>query len=362
MGSHTPEAGPPPVDAGDASVTVPANDAGNDVGARVIADALDDQRLGQIGEVCQTTRDCAAGLGCVLSSGAGSVCDLLSYGLMPSGKTCSGECSTAADCCSLPTGLGLGGVNDAGVYITVNNCQDILSALLGGSTAGCSTNPPTSPTACFYYQTYCNCSNSMWACNGGRCLYSASCQQTVADTLGGCPSFTRTRSVLNTTCDMPAGRCHSGANGCAAASDCEGVGVSDEPGVTCRGGDCACYMGACFLKCAKDLDCQNGYSCDLTKSLCAPSQCSSDAQCFSRLGKASAICKAGTCGIPCTVDHDCSPSGDLPGQPFNGTVCGPDGICTPVGCVSDSDCSGVGSVRLFCATPVVSDVHSAITN
>jgi len=90
------------------------------------ADASDDQRLGQIGEVCQTTRDCAVGLGCVVSSGGASVCDLLSYGLMPSNKTCTGECSAAADCCALPPGLGLSGLDDAGLYVTVSNCQDIL--------------------------------------------------------------------------------------------------------------------------------------------------------------------------------------------------------------------------------------------
>ena len=346
--------------ASDASMAVAADAERADRAVSASTDASDDQRLGQIGEACQTTRDCAAGLGCIPSSGGATVCDLLSYGLMPSGKTCSGECSAASDCCSLPSGgLGLGGTDDAGGYISVNNCQDILSVLLGGSTAVCSTNPST---ACFYYQTYCNCPTNTWTCTASRCVYTASCQESVADTFGGCPSFTRTRSVLNTTCDMPGGKCHSAASQCTTDTDCDGLPVSDESGVTCRGGDCVCSVGACYLKCAKDLDCQNGYACDPMKNLCVTSPCSSDAQCFSRLGKASAVCKAGSCAIPCTVDHDCSPSGDIPGQPFNGTICGPDGLCAPVGCASDSDCSGVGSVRSFCATPVATDVHSAITN
>jgi hypothetical protein len=43
------------------------------------------------------------------------------------------------------------------------------------------------------------------------------------------------------------------------------------------------------------------------------------------------------------VDRDCSPSGDIAGQPFNGTVCGPNHVCAPVGCTSDADCSGTGA-------------------
>jgi hypothetical protein len=339
-----------------------------DVAVNRSVDASEDQpssQLGQIGEACQTSRDCAPGLGCVPSSGGASVCDLLSYGLLPSGKTCTGECGAASDCCALPLGLGISGLDDAGAYVSVSNCSDILSVLLGGSTAACAGNPTpgsSAANACFYYQTYCKCAPSTWTCSSNRCLYAARCQSTIADTLGGCPSFTRTRSTLNTTCDMPANTCHSGANMCATSADCDGLAVTDEVGITCRGGDCTCYMSACYLKCAKDLDCPNGDSCDSTKNLCVPSPCMNDAQCFSQLGKARAKCQSGVCGIPCTVDHDCSPSGDIAGQPFNGTVCGSNGLCAPVGCMSDSDCSGVGSQRLYCATPQASNVHSAITN
>ena len=48
----------------------------------------------------------------------------------------------------------ISGVTDAGVFVTAQNCQDILVGLLGGSTAGCSARPTP---ACFYYQTYCKC-------------------------------------------------------------------------------------------------------------------------------------------------------------------------------------------------------------
>jgi hypothetical protein len=322
-------------------------------------------RLSQIGETCQTARDCALGLACVPSAGGAGVCDVTSYGVAASGKTCSGECGAAADCCELPVGVTLAGSNDAGFFVSVVNCQDILQVILGGNASICASRPqPGSAlaTGCFFYQTYCSCAADTWACSSGRCVYTASCQANLANTLTGCPSLTRTRASLNTTCDMPANKCHSTVSGCATDTDCNGASVADLNGVTCRGGDCTCSAGGCYLTCAKDLNCQGGYSCDATKKLCVPSPCSSDAQCFSQLGKARAKCQNGACGIPCMVDRDCSPSGDIAGQPFNGTVCGPNHVCAPVGCTSDADCSGTGGARLFCTTPNVTNVHSAISN
>jgi hypothetical protein len=342
-----------------------SDDASDASSAESGVDAPAEPGQGRIGESCQTTRDCRSGLDCVPSTGGAGVCDLVSYGVSAGSKTCSGECGTAADCCSLPAGLGLSGANDAGVFVSAQNCEDILLVLLGGSTAVCATHPApgtSTANACFFYQTYCSCAATTWACSSGRCVYTESCQATFANTLGGCPSFSRTRSTLNTTCQIPGNKCEAASSACSVDADCNGQRVTDEFGVTCRGGDCACFVSACYLKCAKDLDCQNGYSCDATKKLCVPSPCSSDAQCFSQLGKARAACRRGVCGIPCTVDHDCSPSGDIPGQPFNGTVCGPDGVCAPVGCASDADCSGSGATRLFCVAASVSNVHSAITN
>jgi hypothetical protein len=351
----------------DGSADASGPEAGADAGgAESGIDEGAQSGLGRIGEVCQTSRDCASGLDCVPSPGGASVCDIVSYGVMAGSKTCSGECSTATDCCDLPPGLSLSGTNDAGVFVSASNCQDILLVLLGGNTSVCATHPlpgSSAASACFFYQTYCGCAANTWSCSSGRCIYTASCQGTFANTLGGCPSFTRTRSALNTTCDMPGNTCRTASSACSTAADCDGLFVTDTVGVTCRGGDCACYTGACYLKCARDLDCQSGYSCDASKKLCVPAPCSNDAECFSRLGKARAKCKAGTCGIPCSVDHDCSPSGDIPGQPFNGTVCGTDGVCAPVGCASDADCSGAAGPRLFCVTPPsVSTVHSAIGN
>jgi hypothetical protein len=323
--------------------------------------------LSQIGETCQATMDCASGLDCVPSSGGASVCDIVSYGLTASSKTCSGECSNAMDCCELPVGISLNGTNDAGqfTFVNVHNCQDILQQVLGGDASVCALPPSqgsATTTGCFYYQTYCACAPNTWACTANRCVYTAACQNSFRDTLTGCPSLTRTRSALSTFCDSPGNRCHSTSGGCSMDADCEGTTVADVPGATCRGGDCTCAASACYLKCAKDLDCQAGYSCDATKKVCVPFTCTNDGQCFSQLGKARAKCNGGTCAIACTNDHDCSPSGDIVGQPFNGTVCGSNGFCAPVGCASDADCGGSTSAHLFCVTPVTTNVHSAITN
>ena len=335
---------------------------GGGPGSEVASDA----GLSRIGESCQSTRDCGPGLDCVPSSGGASVCDLVNYGLAPSGKTCSGECGVANDCCALPQGTALSGRTDAGTFVSVNNCEDILLVMLGGDASICASQPApgtSTATGCFYYQTYCNCAANTWTCASARCVYTAPCQATIANTLGGCPLLTRTRTTLNTTCDMPGNHCHTASSTCTTDTDCDGLLVSDEVSVTCRGGDCACYMSACYLKCAKDLDCAGGYACDASTKLCVPAPCSNDGECFSRLGKARAACKSGACVIPCSVDHDCSPSGDLTGQPFNGTVCGPDGVCTTVGCTSDSDCaSTTGGVRYFCAMPSNVSVHSAVSN
>jgi hypothetical protein len=320
---------------------------------------------GRIGELCQSARDCLAGLACVPSPGGAGICDIASFGITPTGKTCSGECGTAADCCELPPGLGLSGFVDGG-YVYAQNCQDIFVGLLGGNASICATAAAnTTPSnACFFYLTYCNCASNTWTCNAGRCAYAAPCSPGAGvSQVGGCPSLTRSGAPLNVACNSTTNMCGSGVGSCSTDPSCDGQPVIDRGGVTCRGGDCACAAGACYLKCTKDLDCQNGYSCDATKLLCVPSGCTNDAECFSQLGMARAKCNAGACGIPCTVDLDCTPSGDIPGQTFNGTVCGRDGFCAPVGCATDADCSRSGTgPRTFCMTPTATNVRSAITN
>ncbi|MGO9837749.1 MAG: hypothetical protein ACLP1X_26475 [Polyangiaceae bacterium] len=323
-------------------------------------------QLGQIGEACQTSRDCASNLACVVSGGSG-VCDIVSYGLTAGGKTCSGECEAASDCCELPVGA-LGEtevISDAGFLTIVEprTCQDVLQLLLDGDPAVCTAaHPsPTAARACFYYQTYCTCAATTWTCTANECVYTASCQAgSTENTLGGCPSETRTARALATTCG-PTNLCQAG--GCSKAADCEGTAVADVSDATCNGGDCTCYQGACYIACAKDIDCSPGYSCNATTMVCSPTVCMTNADCVSQTGEVRSTCQAGACKLPCMSDHDCSPSGDLGAGAFNGTICGSGGFCVPFGCTSDSDCSS-GSVHTFCVTPpaTTTTARSAITN
>jgi hypothetical protein len=69
--------------------------------------------LGVIGDNCSTTLDCGPGLSCVSTSPygyGGGTCDVTNFGIVPSGKTCSGECNTGADCCELPLNVTIGAV------------------------------------------------------------------------------------------------------------------------------------------------------------------------------------------------------------------------------------------------------------
>jgi hypothetical protein len=328
--------------------------------------------LGQIGEACQTSRDCATGFACV-TTGNGSACDIVSYGLTATGKSCTGECSTAADCCELPTNIGdLYYLPDGGFsyqYIPVHSCADVLAAI-GGDPTVCTAGDAGPANvelrnACFYYQAYCSpacATNNTWACTNNRCSYIAPCQPTGAqNSINGCPTATRASSISSATCNAVTNTCLS-LSACTTSADCDGKSVSDTAGALCRSGDCSCYQSGCYLTCKKDLDCQAGYTCNTsgaTAGLCSPTGCAANADCVTQLGNVRAQCKSGSCSVPCTDDHDCGSSGDL-GTAFSQQVCS-NGACQPLGCSSDSDCQSSG-VHLFCVTPTPTTYHSAVTN
>ena len=307
------------------------------------------------------------------------MCDIAVYPVTPTGMTCGGECQTASDCCELPLGIKL--VTPGGTSVAIHQCQDILQLVLGGDATACANQPsPASATGigCFYFETYCgsgdggNCGTSTWSCTNNTCQYTGSCQINAANQFGGCPSETRTGVGLITNCDTTANTCSIETSGCQTDTDCgNGVPVSDVSGATCRGSDCTCYNQGCYLKCAQDIDCQDGFSCNTTTKRCeVDPPCSTNQDCVTKLSNVQAVCNTGVCGIPCSDDHDCSPSGAIPSLgAFNGTVCGSAGFCTSVGCSSNSDCqsSSATSVNTFCVTPTVGAagslvVHSAITN
>lgn len=334
-------------------------------------------RLGSIGESCLTQADCTQGLACVPFSpyGGGGVCDLGSYGLTPSGKTCSGECNAATDCCQLPLNTTVGATS-------VKNCQDILTLVLSNDAAVCTASPaPAASSAvgvgCFLYATYCSATCANWSCTSNQCVYNAGCQNSGVE-LNGCPSVTRTGRSLNApVCDTTAHTCKPTPTlgVCNMDSDCDGKGTNDAAG-TCRGGDCTCYQQGCYFSCTSDLNCHQGYSCNAATKLCTlNAKCSLDADCAASTEVANAKCSMGACKVPCTDDHQCGGSGAFTSpylSAFGGEVCGADGFCDPIGCQGDSDCQnsasnpGGNAVHLFCATPPVSPattvVTSAVTN
>jgi hypothetical protein len=338
------------------------------------AEAAPSARVSDLGESCSSSRDCAAGLVCIPAlSGTGGTCDLASYGLKPTGKTCSGECVTGADCCELPVGI---------LGPAIKTCQDVLTNVLMGNSAQCASADPSSPLGgnCFLYSTYCaTCATkNVWSCTGNQCVYDLPCTNT--GVAPDCPSETRTGRALSPFCDVVAGKCPSTPRGvCNSSGDCDGQVSADSAG-SCVGGDCSCFQGACYISCASTLDCRQGYSCDATSKVCMQNGvCSSDAQCADQTGVVDAKCASGACKLPCMSDRECgasgllrSPSSDAGG--FGGKVCGSDGFCDDLGCASDADCQelnhnmnpGSNAVNFFCATPPVTPVipapASAITN
>jgi hypothetical protein len=364
----------------DGSVMMTTPTGGPEAGPTQVPEAAP-PRLSALGQGCERTADCSTGLVCIPSSpyGALGVCDVASYGLTASGKTCSGECNTGADCCELPVTVpAIGGV-------AVHNCQDILTSVLGGSATACSQSPGAATAVgigCFYYATYCStCATSnVWACTNSQCVYSKSCQNS-GNELNGCPSQTRTARGLTTNCDTASNTCKPAATigTCtigAADTTCDGVPTNDS-GIVCHGGDCTCYQQGCYEKCSADLDCRQGYHCDAagTKLCQQNTTCSVDSDCAVSTDVTTAKCSNGACKVPCTSDHDCGGSGLVHGYAiatFGGEVCGADGFCDALGCASDMDCQNTGSnpggstVHLFCVTPATPMttpvVQSAITS
>jgi hypothetical protein len=330
--------------------------------------------LGLAGESCQTSKDCNTGLDCVATEDFGSVCEVVSLSLTPTGKTCGGQCNAASDCCELPVGLSVDLTNDAGIFssvLSVHSCQDVLTALNGTSATclGGSLNT-FQKTACFYYETYCNCAAGTWACSTSHvCQYQAGCTESLSNTVGGCPSENRIGTALSTLCTIPSGQT-SGTCGppptCTTASDCNGKAVTDTAGAVCTNGDCTCYtptgtgQAGCYLTCQGNLDCPGGYTCDSATSLCKAAGCAMSADCVTSTGNTTAVCVSGACKIPCSTDYQCNAgaTGDSP-TTFSGNVCS-SGYCTPLGCSSDNDCTS-GSVNTFCVTPTPTGERSAIT-
>jgi hypothetical protein len=325
--------------------------------------------LGQRGESCQSVRDCAEGLTCIPRPGIGAgICDIEKYGLTPTGKVCNGECSAAKDCCELPTGVL---INDpvGNTFVSVSSCADIVQLLLGGDATACdvATPSPSKDQACFYYKTYCDCAANTWACTDSQCEYTAACAHD-GNVFKGCPTRTRTGSpTLSSTCDTTSDKCQPVATGCTKPVDCELKPVFDDQNDTCQKDECTCIDTRCYRKCDEDLDCPARYTCDTKQKVCAQAPaCTDDNSCASSLGDVRAQCQKGKCVVPCSTDHDCSPSGISGGGAFNSRVCGKDGFCAALGCATDAECGTAGTgVHMFCVdppTPGTGAIRSALTD
>lgn len=311
--------------------------------------------LGEEGETCVLPSDCAPGLTCIPEKsdppvGVG-VCGVADTGITPSGKSCTGECATAADCCQIPVAL---------QEDTTKSCADLAEKLDG---VDCD-DPGASASLCFVQATYCTCDKT-WACTNSMCVYKPACS---ADglTTEGCPTYTRAGRSLPATCvDEKCGG-YPAPTGCEVDLDCEDGPVSDDPYDTCSPDECTCYKstGQCFRKCDNSLDCDFEYSCDTKKThVCVKDpECTEDQFCQQRLHDLRAVCDAGTCAVGCKTDQDCN-------QNFEGgfmLVCNQDKhVCEDYGCRDDSDCWST-DIRMFCvANPEpasVTMVQSAITD
>jgi hypothetical protein len=325
--------------------------------------------LGQRGETCQSVRDCADGLTCVPRPGiAGGVCDLEEYGLMPTGKTCGGECKAAKDCCELPPNVQIVDQTTTTV-VFVKSCTDIVEELLGGDGTVCdaATVSAALDSPCFYYKAYCDCAANTWTCESSSCVYTAKCTKD-RDVFHGCPSRTRNAEPTpTTTCDTTTNKCQQVSTGCSTAKDCETKPVFDDPSDTCEAGECVCLDTKCYRACDADLDCAAHYDCDTKKHVCTPSAgCSSDAACAAALNDVTAVCKDDRCVVPCTTDHQCSGSGvNSNAGPFTARVCGKAGVCEPLGCASDDECTSQNGLHTFCVdAPALPTgvVRSAVTD
>jgi hypothetical protein len=125
--------------------------------------------------------------------------------------------------------------------------------------------------------------------------------------------------------------------------------------VACEEGECTCYQAGCYRTCYVDLDCAPGKVCDADAGVCVPeAQCANNSDCATMVGFGPRyLCVEEMCQLSCASDFDCN--GNVPNG-INTLVCAPDGVCRPVGCSADSQCSSGGNntgVKMFCTAPEV---------
>ena len=327
--------------------------------------------LGARGETCRVNGDCSKDLVCVpdLNASGTGVCDQANFGIAPTGLTCTGECLADADCCQLPVALHTP---------TIKSCEDIADAITLNAADCTAPVTPTAKALCFQQATYCECGAKTWTCNKetNACVYNTACVvANGADVPSGCPSYSRIRSLAALSCNPDSKKCvgATAVAGCTTDAKCEGKQVFDSTiADLCTAGECTCYSGnkQCYRKCARDIDCGSGQTCDTAKShLCVGSStCQTDTECAVSRGSLAFKCNAGTCAKSCASDRDCSGTG-INGNPFTGEVCGADKFCASVvlDCTPETQCAPLtlGGLKPFCVPAITApgtSVASSITD
>ena len=325
--------------------------------------------LGERGETCRVNGDCKTSLVCIPSTSAAGigVCDLAKYGIQPTGKTCGGECVAPADCCQLPTQL---------QTATIKSCKDIDDAITTGAIDCAAAATLPGQNLCFEQATYCKgCSAATWDCTNNSCVYKPACAVIAAnDTPTGCPTYSRIRTLTGLSCNMDTKKCEgpSAAVACTTDASCATKHVFDSVSLSdvCSAGECTCYQPSheCYRKCARDIECAVGSTCNTTSHVCvATGTCNADSECAVAHASLDWKCNAGTCARSCAADRDCSASGHL-STSFNGTVCGADGFCASVvgNCTDKTQCpAALNGLKTFCidnGAPAGGAVSSSISD
>lgn len=337
-------------------------------------------KLGGVGETCGLTTDCEKGLTCLPSDGVlfpdalaiGSnsvgVCTPTDNGLEPTGKACGAECKEAADCCELPF--------ETHAQIGAQSCTELAALLAAGDTNCAGAKLTVLESAqCFAQAAYCDCASKTWACEAGKCQYTASCSKTQtfpALVVGGCPQHSRAGNIFASTCDTAGTKkCQAAAGDpvCKTDANCveKAMAFADPlaPTQVCGEDECTCYTptGLCYRKCEEDLDCPANYTCDTDSSVCTPEAgCGSDAECVTRLNNIRAKCfDDGACEVGCDNDLECN-FGSLTNGPQT-RICNAQHRCELVGCTSDRECGATANgLRLFCGEKPTTAGDGAVTS
>lgn len=240
------------------------------------SDASTQAPVGQRGESCRTRIDCASGLTCL-----NGTCQPSTFGITPTGNECVRiECRNAADCC--------GTMSDV--------CADYKKRCDAGQ-----------PSACSYFNAYCNCDESLWSCTKDTCESRMPCGDAGTDAAGYCRN--------NYVC--VGGTCVQ----CAKNTDCYG--------------NLVCQQNKCVTACKVDHDCNYFEKCDLTNGgKCVPDVCNSSRECVASSGNALSTCANGKCRTPCSTDSECN----APIYPNYARKACVSGYCQDIGCETAEEC------------------------